>query len=339
LKDVNDQQIMNKWHQSKPTWVYQQLLKLYSYQALNNYYNKQQHKNQQHLLNSNKRRSKSNFIKTFIPQIKPWFTIIDSDTIFVQPISLFNYDQHKQMHVPIYNIASPQTGTFINDAALGDSLIHAVFPTRKNMTKAFPNYKGYTFTSITHFMTFHGQSVNHMLETIYNLHDKTDAWKVLSRINAVLSEWELYMAWIMNTKRDTIHVQQIPYVNWGLLGHTNLIQLNNPNVSDIIYLSKHDDYKTHHKCCVNANWNDKFGIEDCQCCEKCDRMAINCYVLGIQGCRDVSVVGVGNGGSAKSIMSFDHRIVPPHQQIKHRHHVRKHGYTVSYNNHEHYSKT
>lgn len=303
LKDINDQQIMDEWYQSKPTWIYQQLLKLYSYQALTNYYDNQ------YMKSNNKTSSKSNF--KFIPQIKPWFTIIDSDTIFVQPISLFNYDQHKGMHVPIYNIASPKTGAFTNDAALGDSLIHEVFPTRSNMTKAFPNNKRYSFTAITHFMTFNGQSVNDMIDTIYDIHNNTDAWKVLSRIKSVLSEWELYMAWIMNTKRDAIHVQQIPYVNWGLLDHTNLIQLNNPDISDIIYLSKHDDYKTYHKCCVNSNWDEKFGIDNCQCCETCDRgMVINCNVLGMKGCRDVTTAGLGNGSIPKStIMSFDRLIV------------------------------
>ncbi len=353
LKDVNDQQVMDEWHQSKPTWIYQQLLKLYSYQALTNYYNNQS------LISNNKKSSKSNF--KFIPQIKPWFTIIDSDTIFVQPISLFNYDQHKRMYVPIYNIASPQTGAFKNDADLGDSLIHEVFPTRTNITKAFPNHKRNSFTAITHFMIFNGQSVNHMIDAIYDIHNNTDTWKVLSRIKAVLSEWELYMAWIMNTKRDTIHVQQLPYINWGLLDHTNLIQLNNPNVSDIIYLSKHDDYQTHDKCCVNSYWHEKFGIEDCPCCQTCNKgMAINCHVLGMKGCREVAT-GLGNIPKSTT-MSFD-RLFVQHdysistakgtgsksksesttrkknnndrmESIRHHmnRHVKSHGYSISYNN-------
>jgi hypothetical protein len=38
-------------------------------------------------------------------------------------------------------------------------------------------------------------------------------------------------------------VRSIPYVNLELLKHSYLIDLNNQTLSDIVYLSKHDDYK------------------------------------------------------------------------------------------------
>ena len=119
---------------------------------------------------------------------------------------------------------------------------------------------------------------------------------------------------------NTIHVKQIPpYINWGLLEHTNLIHLHNATNSDIVYLSKHDDYTTDTKCCVNSkrykplnsngnNVDFQYVQESrlCTCCEEskrhghCTRMAIDCDILGANhGC---SVVHVDEDGV--STMAF-----------------------------------
>jgi len=255
----------NTWT-SKPTWVYQQLLKLYSYQVLS----------KQHGIDPKN-----------IPKIKDWFTIIDSDTIFVKSISLFD-------PYPIYNVATDDTGAFINDINLGTQLVKEVFPKTK-IRKAFRDCNGRKFTTITHWMTFHGRWLDEMLNTIEKLHKKS-AYKGLCKLkSSVLSEWELYLAWIMNYRQYTFHVRQIPYINWGMLDHKNLVELNNETLSDIIYLSKHDDYSIDTKCCVNSKWSKIFGGHNCQCCQKndCSRLTINCHTLGSnKGCK---VVDESNG--------------------------------------------
>lgn len=258
--------------QAKPTWVYQQLLKLYSHQVLV----------KQHGVDP-----------LNVPLIKEWFTIIDSDTIFVQPFSVFN--SYKGHSYPLYNVATDNTGAFHNDAMLGQYLIDEVFP-GMNMKKAFPTYNQTEFTAIAHFMTMHGPSLKAMLDKIDEIH-QMPSWKRLCKLRkSVLSEWEMYLAWVMHHQRETIHVKPIPYINWGRLEHTNLIDLNNETLSDIIYLSKHDDYKESNKCCVNSNWKRKFGLNDCSCCQKndCTRIEIDCHVLGgNEGCK---VVQVGDDG-------------------------------------------
>ena len=268
LKNVTNEFTWEK----KPTWIYQQLLKLYSHQVL-----VKQHK----------------IDPVNVPLIKEWFTIIDSDTIFVHPFSMFNV--HNGKSYPLYNVASEDTGAFHNDAVLGQYLIDEVFTDMK-LKKAFPTHNNTLFTAIAHMMTFHGPSLKAMLEKIDEIH-QMPAWKRLCKLRkSVLSEWELYLAWVMNLQRETVHVRPIPYINWGMLEHTNLIALNNETLSDVIYLSKHDDYQVGNKCCVNSNWKRKSGLNNCACCEKssCTRQDIDCNVLGGNvGCTVVEVSANG----------------------------------------------
>ena len=247
---------------AKPTWLYQQLLKLYSYQIISS-----------------------------IPKLQPisqQFLVIDSDTVATRSTTFFASTDNTLL--PLYSIASGSTGAFPTDDEIGGKLIREVFPT---LSKAFPDYKTRSFTSITHHMVFDGPILIDMLSNIETNSNKpkTPAWEILSSLKySILSEWELYMAWIMAHHRASIGVRPLPYVNWGKLSADTLKMLKDD--TDIVYLTKHDDYSEDNICCVNSVWNGN----GCKCCparnngngpDECERVAINCEVLGIEGCQNV----------------------------------------------------
>lgn len=121
-------------------------------------------------------------------------------------------------------------------------------------------------------------------------HLPVPAWKIPSSLrSSVLSEWELYLGYVVNhpAHKHDIAVRPLSFVNWGSCDGAALRWLK--EYTDIYLLSKHDDYKPDNLCCVNSNWTSDFAIGGCPCCHNdlCDRKKITCRVLGIEGCVDV----------------------------------------------------
>lgn len=252
-------------YEDKPTWVYQQLLKIYAYQVL----------------------LSSAADDPNIPRIKQLFLIMDSDTVVVRPFPFLTNAGGDGRARPIYSVASVASGAFSNDAAVGKGLVAEVFD--KTIPKAFPDHNGHQFTAITHQMMIDGPIIMDMVSTIERLHDgKLVAWRFLCKLRYVLSEWELYMAWIMKHHRQDIAVKQIPYVNWGTCTDEKLDFLRNQR--DVFYLTKHDNWGKNHICCVNSNTT----TTECKCCPAwdCEQSRITCKVLGIEGCRQWGDEGI-----------------------------------------------
>ena len=251
----------------KPTWFYQQLLKLYSYQV----------------------------IKGLGYPISNSFLVIDSDTALVRPVNFFAWRNDK--YLPLYSIASAKSGSFPTDDNVGQSLINEVFNLndykigeKKFMKKAFPTSStGTTFTSITHHMVFNSEVLEEMREFIEGLHGNEVSWRILSSLKrSILSEWELYSSYIMNFHRKELGVRQLPYVNWGTVNDKVLTMLKEEK--DIVYLTRHDDWSDDNICCVNShNWD----VKECKCCpsRECERLVIDCSVLEIEGCSNNSFGG------------------------------------------------
>lgn len=270
----------------KFTWIYQQLIKLYSYEILSsNKYAYLHHHHHHH-------------------HIQRRYLIIDSDTVAVRPTTFLLHG-----NVSVYNIASEQSGAFDNDCVVGERLVMEVFSTKFDerannannanananaisIRKSFPNYNGQRFTPITHHMMIDGNILSNMLRTIERIHDNTPAWQVLRKLSvSILSEYELYMSYIMHYHRDQIALRPTPYVNWGTVTTENLLWLK--DTKDVHYLSRHDDYSSKNICCVNSVWSHDVelvnGTQRCPCCSDkkiCQRSTINCSVLGISGCYD-----------------------------------------------------
>lgn len=147
-------------------------------------------------------------------------------------------------------------------------------------------------------MMLNGNILNEMLTAIEAKHDNTPAWVVLSKLQHNLSEWELYMAWIMKHHRGTFALRQTPFINWGPVESENLEWLRGKN--DIAYLTNHDEMTAVQHCCVNSKWRTTEGASydvakyrepnfSCLCCQdpnrECDSFTIDCHVLRIEGCR------------------------------------------------------
>lgn len=246
---------------NKTTWIFQQLLKLYTYRSLSKEY----------------------------PNFKQNFLVIDSDTVAVQPTKFFvNHD------MPIFTIGSTLTGSFTNDCTVGLDLVPEVFG--PSIRKALPTI----FTAIAHHMMFNGKILNEMLAFIEAMHENIPAWMVLSKLQHNLSEWELYMAWMMKHHRGEFVLRQTPYINWGLVNDENLEWLREH--TDISYLTDHDEMGENEHCCINSSWRnpskvgaiwDASKYQDpnfsCLCCEEpnrtCVPFTIDYSVLGLEGCR------------------------------------------------------
>jgi hypothetical protein len=156
---------------NKFTWIYQQLLKLYSYRILSK----------------------------FGPPIKQRYLVIDSDTVAVRQTT-FLVDGYK----PVYNVASVMSGAFDNDCMIGKGLVKEVFPDG-SVPKSFPNHGDQKLTPITHHIMIDGVILEDMLGAIEKLHGGIQAWRVLRNLTkSVLSEYELYMSWIMRYHRHSI---------------------------------------------------------------------------------------------------------------------------------------
>ena len=269
----------------KFTWIYQQLLKLYSYEILST--------NQYVYLHH---------------RIKHRYLIIDSDTVAIRPTTFLIHG-----NISVYNIASEQSGAFDNDCVVGERLVKEVFNNNNNndhnttkgakkndanaisIHKSFPNYNGQRFTPIAHHMMIDGNILGNMLRTIETMHNNKPAWQVLRKLTvSILSEYELYMSYVMHHHRDEVALRPTPYVNWGTVNSDVLIWLRDNK--DVHYLSRHDDYNSKNICCVNSLWSHDVAVVElekgatrCPCCSGkkiCQRSTINCSVLGINGCYD-----------------------------------------------------
>ena len=184
----------------KPTWYYQQLLKLYSHEV----------------------------IKGLGYDITEDFLVIDSDTAIVRPVNFFLSNQlisqslkggyEKEgagRYIPLHSVASSKAGSFSNVDNVGSQLANEVFNRKDEkigrFKKAFPDHDGTTFTAITHHMIFNSEILREMLDFISGKAGGVKAWRVLSSLKrSVLSEWELYAAYVMHFHRSSIGVRQLP---------------------------------------------------------------------------------------------------------------------------------
>ena len=142
---------------NKFTWIFQQLLKLYSYQVLS---------------------------KLEPHPVKRRYLVIDSDTVAVRRTQFLHDDK------PVYNIASESSGAYFNDCNLGPALLREVFPDG-SVPEAVPDFNGQKFTSISHQMMIDGEILEEMIDAIVKANNAMPAWQKLRKLkSSVLSEWE-----------------------------------------------------------------------------------------------------------------------------------------------------
>ena len=165
-----------------------------------------------------------------------------------------------------------------------------------NFTKAYPQTESEQFTAICHHMHFDGEYLDELLNYLEQRHSQKP-WVTLGSLQrSYLSEYELYLAWVMNRHRHSVAIRQIPYVNWG---QSNSEALGIAAKYGAAYLTKHDDWGARNICCVNSNWPNASVQElksrghtpPCKCCparKYCEHTVIDCKVLGLGGCEDVS---------------------------------------------------
>ena len=147
-----------------------------------------------------------------------------------------------------------------------------------------------------------GRSISRRFVIICSSMDKDKyhqhPWTTLGMLKrSHLSEYEVYLAWVMKSHRESVAVRQIPYVNWGRADEASLGVAKSYGAA---YLTNHDEWNPKQICCVNSQWpsGSKDVLRDmgvrggCRYCSayKGDVKRINCDVLGIDGCKDVRVV-------------------------------------------------
>ena len=265
--DIND--LKNKVA-NKPTWNYQQLLKLYAHQALNS----RGYKLRRH------------------------FLVIDADTVLVNPIRM----QEPQGDGPdgrwFACIASFSTGAFKNDCDIGKYLVKEVLGSKDH--KAFPETGKDEFTAICHHMLFDSVFLDEMLEYIGHKFKQKPWVKLGSLKRSYLSEYELYLAWLMKNHRASVAVRQIPYVNWG---RTDKESLHIAQSSGLKYVTNHDDYKPGNLCYVNSHLPKDAAVlkewislrfRTCSNPKRLEEIAaIDCDTVKINGCKDVNSTDAG----------------------------------------------
>jgi hypothetical protein len=136
-------------------------------------------------------------------------------------------------------------------------------------------------------MMFDGRILQEMFEDIEKRHGKA-AWMRLSRLKTTfLTEWELYMAYVMKYHREVVAFRPLPYVNWGRLDSVLLRIVSEQK--DVYYLTKHDNWQEENICCVNSNWTDSHPV-GCPCCARrtCGRIKIDCNTIGLEKCWDTA---------------------------------------------------
>lgn len=266
LKDVSEGS--TRGPKEKPTWNYQQLLKLYAYEVLS-----------------------TRVERAGEPTLQERFLVIDSDNVALQ--------HHDFMYngKPVFNIASATSGAFINDCRIKHRFIEELFD--GDIEPAFDDNEGVEFTSITHHMMFNGRILREILSGIRSKHDGKAAWLALINLEeGYVSEYELYLAWMMAFHRDALYIQQTAYMNSGRSDAPYLEWVRYKH-DDIVYLTKHDDWTDPNlRCCVNTNWQrprmSSPAFPGCGCCgednDAChnfhaESFKITCDTIGFASCQ------------------------------------------------------
>jgi len=174
---------------SRIGWLYQQLLKLYS--------------------------------PLTIPNIASNVLILDSDTIFLKPVSFFDdegyalYNMGAEYHIPYFEH------------------MKRFLPT---LFKVYPEYSG-----ITHHMLFQQHVIKELCEKVEQLH-KIELWKVMCRCidhnhlyNSAFSEYEIYFNFIFDPENKK--KVKLRSLNWANTGQINSIDDFQNNCYD--YVSCH----------------------------------------------------------------------------------------------------
>ena len=254
----------------KPTWNFQQLLKMYAHRALT--------------------------AKGY--KVRRHFLVIDADTVLVNPLSM---QEQKEKVVDggrwFVCIASFSSGAFKNDCDIGPPLVtEALGP---QFQRSFPHHGKEKFTTICHHMLFDGVFLGGMLDHIEKKFNQKP-WISLGALKrSNLSEYELYVAWLMKNHRESVAARQVPYVNWG---RADKESLHIANTFGVKYLTNHDDYTPQNICCVNSQWPSDSAIFKQLNAPKCRTCSTNkeeiithidCNVLGIDGCHYVNSTDAG----------------------------------------------
>lgn len=311
---------MGIYGHERDAWVYQQILKLYAHRVLGNPEIVAQHHD-------------------VLPRpLARFFLLIDSDTVAVRPFGFFvnshnnlvplqssSLSDTEQYPRPILNFAADKTGAFPNDAAIARGMLAALWKLKQaNMTlsmqerfherrdwlkRALPERSDLKFTLVAHQMLFDGWIVNELLDWWQDIVDAPFHRPPFVSLSAtqMMSEWELYGAYLMRYYRRRVVLQAIPYVNWGRCEDENLTWLREH--TDIVYLTKHDNWSRGNICCVNTRiWfarNDTTATTkktitynqnqyraanfECLGCptDRIDHdLRLDCQALQVEGCRD-----------------------------------------------------
>lgn len=257
---------LNNKNSGKPTWIFQQLLKMYA----------------------------SRVLKDIGLPFRRKYLVIDADTVLTNPIYMREPEGSSSSRSFVC-IASESSGAFKNDANAagwrGWGIVDEMLG--NNFTKAFPGHNKEIFTGICHHMLFDSVFLEELFDFIEKQF-KVSAWKALSSLkNSFLSEYELYLAFVMNKHRQTLAARQVAYVNWGRSDEeTHEVAAS----FGLAFLTNHDEWTSKTICCVNSMIPSRVlsklttPTPECKCCPSwdCAHTHINCQILGIHGCRDVS---------------------------------------------------
>jgi hypothetical protein len=158
------QQILGK--NDRNGWYFQQLLKLYSFYI--------------------------------IPDISENILIVDSDTIFLKPISFFSNN------IPLYNVGTEYHIPYFNH-------MQKLHP---NFTKKFPLYSG-----ICHHMLMQKKYVNEIFNMVETYHNDV-FWKIFLNcvdkndiLGAGASEYEIYFNYIFKYYNNNVKIRVLKWKN------------------------------------------------------------------------------------------------------------------------------
>jgi hypothetical protein len=255
----------------KPTWNFQQLLKMYAHRALT--------------------------AKGYT--VRRHFLVIDADTVLVNPFMMQDKQTEKDVDGGrwFYCIASFSSGAFKNDCDIGPPLVkEALGP---QFQRSFPHNGEEKFTAICHHMLFDGVFLGDMLDHMERQFNQKP-WISLGTLKrSNLSEYELYLAWMMKNHRENVAARQVPYVNWG---RTDKESLHIAQTFGVKYVTNHDDYSRLNICCVNSQWPTESAIFKELASPRCPTCSTNkvevithidCNVLGIDGCNYTNSTDAG----------------------------------------------
>jgi hypothetical protein len=268
-----------KFSGAKKSWVFQQLLKLYSYRVLK----------EQTAEGST---------------ISPQFLLLDSDTVLVKSLPMMLQGKGNKQKRLFINIASESSGAFTNDVMAGSGILRELFGA--DFPAAFPNYPPKErFTAITHHMMMDGAILEELLVALEQQFDQP-AWQRLGQLkDSFLTEWELYSAYVMAYHRDSIAIRQLSYVNWGRMDDESL---HIAKQRDVSYVTRHDDWAQSNICCVNSvDWTDKDPTFPCACCsgEVCEHTRIDCSIMAVANATCVDHEADEQGSPAHPYMTFE----------------------------------